>query len=193
MVETCWKPVPQPHTQALTLLLSVSCRDTFHGGRNRTHLLDSVSSRRYLCHQDRLLFASSLPVFLPLLLSPSLPFSFIQILMTCALCVRNLVGNLSMASRSTPLHEYSFHETNREPGQKQSFLTTLSKIPSQVLCLMAHSSFLICHCLLFFGPFVCISIVSVLIRRNILEGQGPCLTPSLLHIQHLEPGTEAGA
>lgn len=97
-------------TRRLSLYkLSVSCRDTLHGGRNRTHLLDSVSSRRYLCHQDRLLFASSLPAFLPLLLSPSLPFSFAQILVTCALCVRNLVGNLSMASQTTPLREYSFH------------------------------------------------------------------------------------
>lgn len=86
----------------------VSCRDAFHRGRTRTHLLDSVSSLGSLVTTIQ---ACLLPLFSPsflLLLPPVLPLAFAQILRTfvnCTLRGKNSAGNLSVASQSTHPHE----------------------------------------------------------------------------------------
>lgn len=66
IVATRWNPVLHPHSQALTLQTIVTLLQkplSLHRGRNRTHLLDSTSCHKCLCHQDRYLFSFSLSSF----------------------------------------------------------------------------------------------------------------------------------
>ena len=93
--------------------LSLCCRNHchLHRGRTRTNLLDSMSSHKYLCDQERYLFSFSLSSLLPSATTCS-PVPFAQILMTsvnCTLCIRNLVRDLSMVCPSTRARESPFY------------------------------------------------------------------------------------
>lgn len=98
MLETC---STAPHTGSHSTNCCQSPAETPSTEMEIGHLLDSLSSRRHLCHKISSCLLPLFPRFFLLRLPHALPFSFAQILMTfvsCTLCVRNLVGNLSLAS-----------------------------------------------------------------------------------------------